>query len=727
MRHLLLLAFAITALSAGEPPKWAAMDYGPAFGCSLQIGKEYVLRALIVRLDKEKQTYVAYDLETMRVAAMWTGGFIDYKGVIFNGEHHAQPKPAGTMIFTNSVGPGWAKDGSFADPRPEYKAAYNVPTGGSELTREGQPMPKEWIDYRGYYLHGDEVVLSYVANGCAVLERPALVAGTATTLSRELSIGPLKNAQRIHLGVRSFHDPGRPTGNATFETIGDEQVLAVGSSDLPNTVTVELGEHTRLGRWKEPVERTKGGPLRWAQTITTQGALGTGDGPYVVDALNPPDDNPWKSWIRFGGIDFFADGKRAALCTWSGDVWIVSGIDAELKTLTWKRYATGLYQPLGLKIVDGKVLCTCRDRIVRLHDLNDDGEADFYESFNSDMHLTRHFHEFALDLQSDPQGNLYFAKGATPGRGGPNFDLWSISNGGYFRLSPDGKKLDVVARGLRAPNGIGVGPHGEMVSGDNQGSWVPVCPINRIREGGFVGIPDGVPGPIKPTKRDDPIVWIPYDIDNSSGGQVWVPDNRWGPFAGSMLHLSYGKCSLFAAMTQTIGDTMQGALAKFPLTFASGVMRARFNAADGQLYVCGLRGWQTTAARDGCFQRVRFTGKAVRMPIGWAVTKTGIELTFTDALDKAVAEDVGNYAIEQFNIRWAAAYGSPELSVADPAKQGRDKVEVASAKLKDDGRTVVLAIPGLKPVNCQVIKLKIAAADGTPIATMVWGTINAMP
>ena len=294
-------------------------------------------------------------------------------------------------------------------------------------------------------------------------------------------------------------------------------------------------------------------------------------------------------------------------------------------------------------------------------------------------------------------------------------------------MSPDGKKLDVVARGLRAPNGIGIGPHDEMVSGDNQGSWVPVCPINRIREGGFVGVPDGVPGPIKPTKRDDPIIWIPYDIDNSSGGQVWVPDNRWGPFAGSMLHLSYGKCSLFAAMTQTISDTMQGALAKFPLTFASGVMRARFNAADGQLYVCGLRGWQTTAARDGCFQRVRFTGKAARMPIGWAVTKTGIDLTFTDALDKAAAEDVGNYAIEQFNIRWAAAYGSPELSVVDPAKQGRDKVALASAKLKDDGRTVVLTIPGISPVHCHVIKLKIAAADGTPIATTVWGTINVMP
>src|SRR6185369_5512256 len=130
-----------------------------------------------------------------------------------------------------------------------------------------------------------------------------------------------------------------------------------------------------------PAALTKGGPARWEQVLTTQGTLGTEDGPYAVDTLTAPEDNPWHSWLRFGGFDFFADGTSAAICTWSGDVWIVKGIDGALGKLTWKRFATGLYQPLGLKIVDGTIYCTCRDRIVRLHDLDGDGEADFYESF----------------------------------------------------------------------------------------------------------------------------------------------------------------------------------------------------------------------------------------------------------------------------------------------------------------------------------------------------------
>ena len=55
------------------------------------------------------------------------------------------------------------------------------------------------------------------------------------------------------------------------------------------------------------------------------------------------------------------------------------------------------------------------------------------------------------------------------------------------------------------------------------------------------------------------------------------------------------------------------------------------------------------------------------------------------------------------------------------------RLDITAAKLKADGRTVVLTIPGITPANSQGIKVKISAADGTPIATTVWGTINVVP
>ena len=55
------------------------------------------------------------------------------------------------------------------------------------------------------------------------------------------------------------------------------------------------------------------------------------------------------------GVDFTADGA-GYVCTIHGDVWRVTSIDAGLQSLHWKRVASGLFQPLGLKVIDGDKL-----------------------------------------------------------------------------------------------------------------------------------------------------------------------------------------------------------------------------------------------------------------------------------------------------------------------------------------------------------------------------------
>ena len=100
---------------------------------------------------------------------------------------------------------------------------------------------------------------------------------------------------------------------------------------------------------------TQGGPQRWPQILKTQGTRGSDDGPFAIDVLTHPANNPWLCQMRLTGFDFFADGKRAAVCSWDGDVWLVDGVDAPEQGLAWQRFASGLFQPLGLKIVDGHV------------------------------------------------------------------------------------------------------------------------------------------------------------------------------------------------------------------------------------------------------------------------------------------------------------------------------------------------------------------------------------
>ena len=89
------------------------------------------------------------------------------------------------------------------------------------------------------------------------------------------------------------------------------------------------------------------------------------------------------------------------MATWLGDVFIVDGIKDEFKKHRWQRIATGLFQPLGVKIVNNSIYVTCRDQLAKLHDLNGDNEIDYVESYNNDHQVPEHFHEFAMGLQTD--------------------------------------------------------------------------------------------------------------------------------------------------------------------------------------------------------------------------------------------------------------------------------------------------------------------------------------
>jgi hypothetical protein len=156
-------------------------------------------------------------------------------------------------------------------------------------------------------------------------------------------------------------------------------------------------------------------------------------------------------------------------------------------------------------------------------------------------------------------------------------------------------------------------------------------------------------------------------------------------------------------------------------------MRARFNQVDGQLYVCGLKGWQTRAAKDGAFQRVRYTGKPIRMPTEFHVKPGELVMTFSDPVDSSVAADPDNWNIEQWNYIFRFEYGSPDMSVADPKKKGHDTVDIDSIEVSPDKKTVTLKIKDLKPVMQMKILMKIKSADGTPMDWEIDNTINEIP
>ncbi len=747
--------------------KWSNIDYGPAMKLSVQVSENNIAyKGLAVRLDtgpggvSRGKEFMVFDTDTLRWAGGWTGeGFIDWRGIALNGQHEIHPSIIGPLWFANPVQPGWGRpsDGSFADDR----------VLGRDGLRYGTLAP-EWGHWNGHYVYDEKVVLSYSVGGVEILESAgAMGPSSDRVMTRTLNLGP----RTVPLVLQVAREEDADVSVADFEglDVARFEILGQSSATLPETVATvrdggagskfiatagdngEMDLRLTIPAGEEPVSLTiylgrisketgsdafarvvresqgpsdlttltKGGPAHWPEKIVTQGELGNEDGPYAIDTITHPVDNPYRSWMRFGGFDFFEDDSRAAICTWNGDVWIVDGIGESLKELTWQRIATGMFQPLGVAIVDGDIYVGCRDQITVLRDLNGDGETDYYENFNNDHQVTEHFHEFALDLKFAADGNFYYTKGGRHGA-----DSITPQHGTLIRVSRDGSKSEIVANGFRSPNGLGLGPAGEVLISDNQGHWTPANRINWVEPGGFYGYMWGYHEGQVIEGYDEPLCWVHNEVDRSPGTLAWVPDYRWGPLGGRIITASYGMGQILHVMHEEIDGVRQGGVVKFPLEFHTGVTRAKFRKRDGQLYLAGLFGWSSNKTQPGAFYRVRYTGKKVYMPEELRIASDGLSLTFTDPLDPDSATDPGNYGLSRWNYKWTQRYGSPDFKL--DGTEGRDQLQASWAALSEDRRTVYLEIPDIEQAMQMQILVNIKAGDGARLRHKIQHTVHTL-
>ncbi len=464
---------------------------------------------------------------------------------------------------------------------------------------------------------------------------------------------------------------------------------------------------------------TQGGPARWPQKLVTRIAPMSDQGAFASDLLTAPETNPWLAQTRFTGLDFFADGRMAA-CTWDGDVWVISGVP-DGPELQWQRIVSGLYQPLGLKILNDTIYLTCRDQLAVLRDLNGDGETDFVECLNNDHQVTEHFHEFAMGLQADESGNFYYAKS-----GRHALEAVVPHHGTLLRVSPDGTRTDIVATGFRAANGVCLNPDGSFVVTDQEGFWNPKNRINWVTPGaqgkpGFYGnmfgyhdVTDSSDSAMEP-----PLCWITNEFDRSPGELLWVNSHKWGPLNGSLLNLSYGYGKVFLVPHESVGGQMQGGMIELPIpAFPAGIMRGRFHPKDGQLYLCGMFAWAGSATHPGGIYRLRTTGKEMHLPVQLHAEKQGISLGFTAPIDiSSVTPE--NFEIKVWDLKRTAGYGSQHFN--------ERPLEVSAANVSDDGLHVTVQIPKLGPTWGMEIRYSLKSRSGEPVDGRIHNTIHHFP
>ncbi len=584
--------------------------------------------------------------------------------------------------------------------------------------------------YLGFYRHGADVVFAYQLGDARVLDRfwkldgvvvrslhfeGTLPAGTTLTLMKSALDDAITKVEgysetkvtqaAVSCVAGLFDSPSGPV----LETAQGNLQLRFPTGSPATTVHLQFRQSETAAHCValapidgeapfSPVGFTKGGPGQWtSKTSTTSGRLGENNTAFAIDMVTIPfaSDNEFGTPMRLAGVGSLGNG-RIAVSTLLGDVWVVSGVDAKLKNLTWQRVAAGLYQPLGLVVQDGNILLGGNDQITRLHDFNNDGEADFYECVTN-QYPTTGGHDFATSLQQDQQGRLY----------------WATASGdfGLARLAT-GTKPESLGNGLRNSNGIGVSRDGEITLATVQeGTWTPCTAIFDVKNGSF----HGHQGPRKGYGEfgyDLPQCFIPRGIDNSAGGIYFLPnDRRLGPLAGLTVGSSYGYCNHYLVLREELNGRVQGGVVPLPGDFSSGSCRLSFNDEDGCLYVAGTEGWQSYGAENGCLQRLRYTGQSLHLPTRVETRHNGLIVHFNTTVDPASVR-TDNVFCQQWNYLFSGAYGSPEYSVREEGRQGHDHVAVESVHLLADGKSVFLQIPQLHPVMQFHVHMRLKSVDG---------------
>jgi mono/diheme cytochrome c family protein/glucose/arabinose dehydrogenase len=442
----------------------------------------------------------------------------------------------------------------------------------------------------------------------------------------------------------------------------------------------------------------------WPQTIPTKATLSTSPEAYVLDSIPLPVPNPWKRNVRLVDLAFLNDQGDAAGVTFDGDVWLISGLKGDLENVTWKRFASGLHEPMSIVAQPIMLARTDvesipktplqmfvfdRNGIWNLVDTNGDKECDRYEMFCNLPAQTAETREFPNSMKLGPDGALYISKGGQEGT------THGKHNGTVIKVAPDGKSFEVIGYGLRQPF-IGVHPEtGLVTASDQQGHYVPSTPLHIIEKHRFYGhLPTIAEKEKYPEAIADPLTWLPHPVNPSGVTQTWLVGAKMGPINDELIHIGYNRPELFRVLMNSRFEKPQAAVMSFWRDFDFPTLNAHVNPADGQLYVTGFQVWGTIAPKLSGLARLRYTGKPRALLKELTPTDKGVLLRFNAKLDAKLATDPASYSAERWNYKRTPEYGSPHLKLDGSA--GQEFMTASSAYLSEDGQSVLVGFPDMK-------------------------------
>ena len=444
--------------------------------------------------------------------------------------------------------------------------------------------------------------------------------------------------------------------------------------------------------------------------------------------------------LEVGGLAVMPDG-RLGVSTRRGDVWVVSNPYMKNGTPpTYKRFASGLHESLGLAYIKGNLWATQRGEVTILKDNNGDEIADEYEAFQK-FPLSGNYHEYSYGPVVLPDNDMIYTLNLGWQGKGVSLVKW---RGWMLKVSPDGK-MTPWATGLRSPAGFGALSNGDIFYTENQGDWVGSGRMTHLEKGDFAGNPmglrwtseEGSPLSVKPSDVPDtgeplyevakrfpsikvPAVWFPHTLMGISTADL-IEDTlggKFGPFEGQLFVGDQGHSKIMRVYLEKIEGEYQGICFPFREGFQSGILRMRWGLDASMFVGMTSRGWSSTGKEDFGLQRLQWTGKT---PFEMKTVKSmsdGFLIEFTQAVNKETAKALESYKINSFTYKYHHNYGSPIINAK--------VLKIKGIQVAEDGMSVRLAIDSLRLGYIHELRLEgLKNADDRPLLhTFGYYTLN---
>jgi azurin len=221
-----------------------------------------------------------------------------------------------------------------------------------------------------------------------------------------------------------------------------------------------------------------------------------------------------------------------------------------------------------------------------------------------------------------------------------------------------------------------------------------------------------------------PAVWFPHTILGISTAGITedTTGGKFGPFAGQFYVADQGQSKVMRMSLEKVKGVWQGAAYAFREGFECGIIRLTMGE-DATLFAGETaRGWGSVGPKQQGLERLVWTGVTPFEIKEVKAQPDGFLLTFTQAVDRATAENPASYAIAGFTYNWHRAYGSAPVN--------RLSCPVQKIVVAPDGLSVRLAAICLREGYIHEVKatgVRAASNGETLLHNTAYYTMNRLP